>query len=86
MVKVNYTGDKKSFEKIINSVNIPVVIAGGDFHKDGFQMLQTIRDAIDVGASGVAIGRNIFQSKQMEQIVECIDMIVNYGAKPEEVF
>lgn len=33
IVKVNYT-DKYSFEKIVNAVDIPVVIAGGENHHD----------------------------------------------------
>ncbi|QSF44394.1 2-amino-3,7-dideoxy-D-threo-hept-6-ulosonate synthase [Paenibacillus tianjinensis] len=84
VVKVNYT-DKYSFEKIVNAVDIPVVIAGGENHHDKKRLLQTIRDAIDVGASGVAIGRNVFQDNHMQGIIESIDLVVNHGADPEDL-
>ncbi len=80
IVKVNYTGDKKSFEKIVNGVNIPVVIAGGTFDEDGHKFLKDIKDAMDVGAAGVAIGRNVFQRSDMVRYINGIDAIVNQGA------
>jgi DhnA-type fructose-1,6-bisphosphate aldolase and related enzymes len=77
IVKVNYTGDKKSFEKIVRGVSIPVVIAGGAFSDDSEKFLSDIKDAIDVGAAGVAIGRNVFQRKDMADYIAAIDSIVN---------
>jgi fructose-bisphosphate aldolase/2-amino-3,7-dideoxy-D-threo-hept-6-ulosonate synthase len=80
IVKVNYTGDKKSFEKIISGVNIPVVIAGGEFDDDNQKLLSDIKDAIDVGAAGVAIGRNIFQRRDMKSYIAAINAIINEEA------
>ncbi|PYG90239.1 fructose-bisphosphate aldolase/2-amino-3,7-dideoxy-D-threo-hept-6-ulosonate synthase [Ruminiclostridium sufflavum DSM 19573] len=77
IVKVNYMEDKKSFEKIVRGVSIPVVIAGGEFSSDSEKFLRDIKDAIDVGAAGVAIGRNVFQRKDMEDYIAAIDSIVN---------
>lgn len=77
IVKVNYTGDKKSFEKIVRGVNIPVVIAGGEFSNDSEKFLCDIKDAMDVGAVGVAIGRNVFQRKDMASYIAAIDSIIN---------
>ena len=79
IIKINYTGDKKSFEKIVNGVNIPVVIAGGDFSNNGQKLLKDIKDAMDVGAAGVAIGRNVFQRPDMVNYISAIDDIVNNG-------
>ncbi len=81
MVKINYTGDKKSFEKIIKGVNIPVVIAGGEFDDDSQKFLNNIKDAMDVGARGVAIGRNIFQRHDMEMYISAIHSVVNQDVK-----
>jgi fructose-bisphosphate aldolase/2-amino-3,7-dideoxy-D-threo-hept-6-ulosonate synthase len=81
IVKVNYTGDKKSFEKVVNGVNIPVVIAGGEFKNDEGKLLKDIKDALDVGAKGIAIGRNIFQRPDMADYITAIDAIVNNDAE-----
>lgn len=81
IVKINYTGDKKSFEKIVSGVNIPVVIAGGQFDNNNEKLLSDIKDAMDVGAAGVAIGRNIFQRRDMVNYLAAIDAVVNHGAE-----
>ena len=59
IIKIYYTG-YDSFAKIINSVPIPVVIAGGPKGKNAFEMA---KEALSLGAKGVAFGRNVFQSE-----------------------
>lgn len=61
IVKVNYTGTAESFSEVVNSVKIPVIIAGGPKMSSDNDLTTMISDAVMAGASGVAIGRNIFQ-------------------------
>lgn len=77
IVKVNYTGDKESFKYVVDGCPIPVVIAGGDKSSEEI-LLRNIADAMSVGARGVSIGRNVFQSNNMEYLVQEIDNIINY--------
>jgi predicted phospho-2-dehydro-3-deoxyheptonate aldolase len=62
VVKVNSTPLGKDFDEVIQGTNIPVVIAGGAKSDDFNGFLETIRNCILAGASGVSIGRNIFQA------------------------
>jgi len=84
VVKVSYTGDKDSFRKVVDGCHKPVVIAGGPKMTSDKAILQMVRDAIDAGASGTSIGRNIFQHKNPEQIVQAISKIVHENASIEE--
>ncbi|MDP3804286.1 MAG: 3-hydroxy-5-phosphonooxypentane-2,4-dione thiolase, partial [Candidatus Omnitrophota bacterium] len=58
-VKTNYCED---FEKVVKGCPIPVVIAGGPKLKTELDALKLAHRAIQEGASGVDMGRNIWQS------------------------
>lgn len=59
-VKTNYTGDQDSFKTLVESVYKPVVILGGAKKVPVEQLLQEIKEAMEVGGAGVAMGRNIW--------------------------
>ena len=61
IVKVNYTGDVKSFRKVVSAVDIPVIVAGGPKTESDNSILSMVQDSLRSGGSGVAFGRNIFQ-------------------------
>ena len=60
IVKTVYTGDQESFKTLTESVYAPVVILGGAKKLPEAQLLQEIKDALEAGASGIAMGRNIW--------------------------
>ena len=60
IVKVNYTGMPDTFTEVVNSVHIPVIIAGGPKMDSTANLMTMIIEAIKAGSKGVAIGRNIF--------------------------
>ena len=47
-------------------------------------ILNMVRMAIDAGASGVAIGRNIFQAENPTKMTRAIAMIVHDNAEVKE--
>ncbi len=81
MVKINYTGDHESFQRIVNGVNIPVLVAGGDYNTDSSMFINNVKDAIDAGAAGVAIGRNIFQRNNITDYIATIDEAINKNSE-----
>ncbi|MBE8539924.1 fructose-bisphosphate aldolase [Geoglobus acetivorans] len=76
IVKTNYTGDAESFKDVLKFSKAPVVIAGGS-KTDETSLLKTIEEAISAGAGGVAIGRNVFQSRNPRNLVLKISEIVH---------
>ncbi|MDI6730506.1 MAG: 2-amino-3,7-dideoxy-D-threo-hept-6-ulosonate synthase [Candidatus Altarchaeum sp.] len=77
IIKTNYTGSKETFKCVIEGCPVPVVVAGGPKLDSEEKFLNMIVDAIDCGAAGVAIGRNIFQAEDIAEATRKICKIVN---------
>ncbi|RDD53536.1 MAG: fructose-bisphosphate aldolase [Candidatus Korarchaeota archaeon NZ13-K] len=84
VVKVPYTGDPDSFKQVTRSVSIPVVIAGGPKMENEMQVLEMVAGAIEGGAAGVSIGRNVFQHEKPAAMVRAIAAILFERMSPEE--
>ncbi len=72
LIKVPYSGDQESFARAVQASPVPVLIAGGPKKPDFQAVLTMMREALDAGAKGISIGRNIFQH---EQPLEAIAML-----------
>ena len=73
------------FEKVIESCPVPVVIAGGKKQPED-EALQMAYDAIQAGAIGVDMGRNIFQSTHPVKMIQAVNAIVHKNATPKEAY
>ena len=67
IVKTYYTAT--DFEKVTAACPVPIAIAGGPKCETDEETLAMIRGALDGGASGIVMGRNIWQSSRPLQIV-----------------
>jgi len=76
IVKTVYTGDIDSFKKVVESIPVPVVIAGGPKAKTDLEVLQMTEDAMNAGAKGVTYGRNIFAHKSPDKMVQALAGII----------
>lgn len=74
IVKVNWSGDQKSFGEIVRACARPVVLAGGSLLSDD-ELLARMEAVREVGAVGCSVGRNIFQHKHPEAITRAIARI-----------
>lgn len=84
VVKVSYTGDPDSFRKVVEGCHIPVIIAGGPKMESDQTVLEMVRGAMEAGASGTSIGRNVFQHNDPSSMVSALAMIVHRNASVEE--
>lgn len=75
----------EGFEKVVETCPVPIVIAGGKKQpeKDALQMAY---DAIQAGAIGVDMGRNIFQSTNPVAMMKAVNAIVHKKATPKEAY
>jgi len=76
IVKVPYTGSAETFREVVKGCPIPVVIAGGAKGSEE-ALLDSIRGVIATGGGGVSVGRNVFQSERMEDILGKVAQIVH---------
>jgi fructose-bisphosphate aldolase / 2-amino-3,7-dideoxy-D-threo-hept-6-ulosonate synthase len=78
IVKVNWSGDGKSFGEIIRACARPVVLAGGSLITDE-ELLTRMETARNVGAVGCSVGRNIFQHRNPQAITHAISRVFREG-------
>lgn len=83
IVKSNWPGSAESFAEIVDCVPVPVVVAGGSRESD-LDLLNKIAAALDGGASGCSIGRNIFQHSNPEAMTRAICAVVKGRQDCEE--
>jgi fructose-bisphosphate aldolase/2-amino-3,7-dideoxy-D-threo-hept-6-ulosonate synthase len=83
LIKTNYTQDENSFVEVVKSCIRPVLMAGGPTIDSPKKVLECVKSAIEAGAAGVAIGRNIWQSKDPEKMTRAIASIVHEGETVE---
>lgn len=75
----------EEFYKVVESCPVPIVMAGGKKMPER-DALQMTFNAISEGASGVDMGRNIFQSDSPVGMIKAIRAIVHNGASVDEAF
>ncbi len=82
-VKTNYTGDPDSFAKVVEGCPAPVLIAGGSKLTDE-ETFKMIEGAMQAGAKGISIGRNVFQHKNPTYFVKAACAMVHEGLSAKE--
>ena len=76
IVKTNWPGDPEGFAKLVESTNgIPVVLAGGSRLKDE-ELLSRMQVAVEAGAIGCSVGRNIFMHDSPEAITRALARVI----------
>lgn len=83
VVKTAYSGTPESFETVVASTRLPVVIAGGSKGTDR-ETLAMVRGAMDAGAAGVSMGRSIFQHEEPATITEAVHAVVHNDADVDD--
>ncbi len=83
IIKTYYTDE--DFETVTAACPVPIVIAGGKKRPE-MDALEMAYRAIDQGAAGVDMGRNIFQSDSPQGMMQAIHAVVHGNAKPKEAF
>jgi DhnA family fructose-bisphosphate aldolase class Ia len=83
VVKTAYPGDKEAFRKIVDATFVPVIVLGGPAMGDDLSLLSMVADAMDAGASGIAIGRNVWQHAQPAKLAAALNAIVHGGDSAE---
>ncbi|MFP6710095.1 MAG: 3-hydroxy-5-phosphonooxypentane-2,4-dione thiolase [Rhodospirillales bacterium] len=73
------------FEKVVAACPVPIVIAGGKKLPE-MEALEMAYKAVDQGASGVDMGRNIFQSDSPVGMIQAVGAVVHKNEKPEHAY
>ena len=74
---------EEGFDTVTASCPVPIVMAGGKKLPE-LDALTMAHRAIGEGASGVDMGRNIFQSDSPEGMMRAVTAVVHEGVRPED--
>jgi len=80
-VKTYYCED---FEKVVESCPVPLVVAGGPKLETELDALELTQRSIEAGASGVDMGRNIWQAPNAVGMIHAVRAIVHEHASAKE--
>jgi len=80
-VKTYYCED---FEKVVESCPVPIVIAGGPKLETELDAFEMAHDAINKGAVGVDMGRNIWQNNNPVAMLKAVRAVVHKNVSPAE--
>ncbi len=75
IIKTNYGGSIEEFKEVVQSVPVPIIVAGGPM-KEEITTEELVRNAIAAGAVGAAIGRRVWQSDDPAGITRKIASIL----------
>ncbi|WP_420266205.1 3-hydroxy-5-phosphonooxypentane-2,4-dione thiolase [Candidatus Magnetominusculus dajiuhuensis] len=82
-VKTYYTAE--GFDTITSSCPVPVVMAGGKKLPE-LDALTMSYNAVNEGALGVDMGRNIFQSDSPTAMIQAVRKVVHENMKPQHAY
>jgi len=76
----------ESFDKVVNSCLVPVVIAGGPKTDNDLEVLEFVYQGMESGAIGVNLGRNIWQNTRPRGMARALRGIIHEGLTPKEAY
>ncbi len=75
----------RGFEKVVAGCPVPIVVAGGKKLPE-LEALTMAYRAVDQGAAGVDMGRNIFQSQAPVAMIQAVRSVVHRNETPQQAF
>jgi DhnA family fructose-bisphosphate aldolase class Ia len=84
IIKTTYVGPPDAYRAAIASCYVPLVVLGGEKANDDRAVLESVAGALASGASGVAMGRNVWQHTNPAGMTRALVALVHGGATVDE--
>jgi len=85
IVKLKYNGDFEGFKWVVKNAGLcDVVVAGGEKEEDPLSFLRSVKEVLDAGAKGVAVGRNVWQSENPLGMLDALTKLIFHDVPPEK--
>ncbi len=68
------------FRAIVEACFVPVVVLGGAAKGDDEALLTMVKNAMDAGAAGIAVGRNVWQHRSPKSVAKKLQAVVHDDA------
>jgi len=77
MIKTFYTGSPESFRQVTSCCPVPVLVAGGPKSESEHAVFEAIAGAIEGGAAGAFVGRNVWQHDDPARMIRALSQIIH---------
>jgi DhnA family fructose-bisphosphate aldolase class Ia len=84
IIKTVFVGKAKEYRAVIDGCFRPLVILGGEKSSDLAGLFLIIEQAMEAGASGVAIGRNVWKHPDPRAVTQALVELVHQGKRASE--
>jgi len=84
VTKVKYPGSMEAMGEAVEVAGRSKVVMSGGSKTDDAAFLRTVEAAMEAGADGLAVGRNVWQRKNPIEILDALEAVVFEGASAEE--
>jgi class I fructose-bisphosphate aldolase len=83
-LKIPYTGDVESFRHLIKVAGVPVLVLGGARSDNERDAIELFDEALEAGASGCLMGRNVTKSPDPQRLMEQLTGLAHRGWSASE--
>jgi DhnA family fructose-bisphosphate aldolase class Ia len=83
IVKTAWAGNKSVMARVVEACPAPLVVAGGG-KKSVEETFQLARDSVDIGAIGVAMGRNLWGAADPVKMIKAMCAVVHKNASADD--
>jgi class I fructose-bisphosphate aldolase len=84
IAKVKYPGSGEAMEEAVRMAGPTKVVMSGGSKTSDREFLSTVEAAIDAGAKGLAVGRNVFQRENPVELLDALEQVIFEEATTEE--
>ena len=83
-IKTKYVGPPERFRQVIEHAYRPVLVLGGEKTSDEKALFSMVRAALDAGASGIAMGRQVWKHPRPRSMVSALNHLIRNNGSVEE--
>jgi len=76
VAKVKYPGSREAMEETVRMAGKTKVVMSGGSKRSDEAFLSSVKDVIDAGGSGLAVGRNVWQRENPERILDALEKVI----------
>ncbi|MDL5363636.1 class I fructose-bisphosphate aldolase [Halalkalicoccus sp. NIPERK01] len=84
ITKVKYPGSSEAMENACAMAGKTKVVMSGGSKASDRDFLETVESAINAGASGLAVGRNVFQRENPTALLDALEEVIFEGASADD--
>jgi class I fructose-bisphosphate aldolase len=76
VTKIKYPGSEEAMAHAVDVTGRTKVVMSGGSKRSDREFLTQVKEVIDVGGDGLAVGRNVFQRDHPERILDALEQVI----------